>query len=167
MRANPSHHKGAEVRRSSATRLDTAPSGNEGDTLHLPAALRERLSGMALGGYPEETCGLLIGRRTGPDTLVEDLVQASNLDRERPGDRYRLDPDAFAAADRWARERRLEIVGIWHSHPDHPAVPSPTDRARAWVGWSYLIAAVGAGGVTEVRSWRLHGDRFAEEVIDP
>jgi proteasome lid subunit RPN8/RPN11 len=124
--------------------------------------------GMALAGYPDESCGLLIGRRsTEPDTLVEDVVQARNVNVERPGDRYELDPDAFAAADRAARERGLEIVGIWHSHPDHPAVPSATDRDRAWTGWSYLIASVGRGGVAELRSWRLHGEAFAEEVIAP
>jgi proteasome lid subunit RPN8/RPN11 len=122
---------------------------------------------MARAGYPREACGLLVGRRIDPDTLVEDLVEARNLNRERPGDRYELDPDAFEAADREARGRGLEIVGIWHTHPDHPAVPSTTDRERAWVGWSYLIAAVGPGGVTEVRSWRLHGDAFVEEVVAP
>ncbi len=58
---------------------------------------------------------------------------------------------------------RLEVVGIWHSHPDHPAEPSATDRAGAWEGWSYVIASVSSEGIPSVRSWRLCGARFLEE----
>jgi proteasome lid subunit RPN8/RPN11 len=59
----------------------------------------------------------------------------------------------------------LEIIGIWHSHPDHPARPSETDRAAAWEGWSYLIASVTKHGVADLRSWRLQGKDFVEENI--
>jgi len=58
-------------------------------------------------------------------------------------------------------------VGIWHSHPDHPARPSETDRAAAWEGWSYLIASVTDAGLSELRSWRLSGERFLEEPVEP
>lgn len=91
----------------------------------------------------------------------------ANLNHERPHDRYDLDPAGFLAADREARSAGLEIVGIWHSHPDHPARPSATDLAGAWEGWSYVIVAVTADGAGELRSWRLEDGRFAEEPLDP
>jgi proteasome lid subunit RPN8/RPN11 len=134
-------------------------------TLHLPPALRERITAFTTTGYPNETCGLLVGRRIDQDTRVENLVQARNLNTERARDRYELAPDDFVATDRTARERGLEIVGTWHSHPDHPAVPSSTDLERAWMGWSYLIAAVEWDGLQDLRSWRLHDEHFIEEVI--
>lgn len=137
------------------------------DALVLSHALRARIAGFTAAGYPHETCGLLVGRSDGGTTRVEDLVQARNLNTERAHDRYELDPADLLATDRAARERGLEIVGVWHSHPDHPAVPSATDRDAAWPDWSYLIATVTREGMRELRSWRLDGDGFVEEEISP
>ena len=92
-------------------------------------------------------------------------MQARNLNRERARDRYELAPKDLLASDGAARERGLEIVGVWHSQPDHPAVPSATVREGFWEGWSYLIAAVERGGLRDLRSWRLRGDRFIEEAM--
>jgi len=100
-----------------------------------------------------------------PCTEVVRVAQARNLNSDRAHDRYELDPQDFMRADQEAREAGLEIVGIWHSHPDHPAEPSETDRVTAWEGWSYLIATVTADGVPAVRSWRLAGELFAEETL--
>lgn len=133
--------------------------------LVLETGLEERLQEMVCSGYPEETCGLLIGRQTEAAVQVLELVQARNLNRERAQDRYELDPDALLAADIKARDQGLEIVGIWHSHPDHPAKPSETDRSRAWSGWSYVIASVSREGVEDLRSWRLYEGEFTEEAI--
>ena len=72
----------------------------------------------------------------------------------------------FLAADQAARDQGLEIVGIWHSHPDHPAEPSVTDLASAWGGWSYLIASISLKGMQDLRSWRLHDGSFLEESIE-
>lgn len=135
-------------------------------TVHLAMELRARLEAMVCTGYPSETCGLLLGVRTGDAVAVRELVQARNLNRERAWDRYELDPKDFLAADSLARLLGIEIVGVWHSHPDHPAFPSETDQAAAWTGWSYVIVSVGAEGVRELRSWRLDGNRFVEEAIE-
>ncbi len=133
--------------------------------LRLGSAFAARLGALACAGYPDETCGLLLGRSTAHGVDVLELVQGRNLNRERARDRFELDPDALLAADNRAREQNWEIVGIWHSHPDHPARPSETDRARAWDGWSYVIVSVDRGRVADLRSWRLlHGD-FIEEVV--
>ena len=133
--------------------------------LLMPQTLSESLSAFARQGYPDETCGLLLGVRQGDEHVVSRVRRARNLNLERAKDRYELDPEDFLAADREARAAGLDIVGIWHSHPDHPARPSATDRDGAWPGWSYVIVAVGQKGVGEIRSWRLNGGDFEEEEI--
>ena len=140
--------------------------------LGLPAALRHELSQLVEASYPSEACGLLLGRVG--DTRIDTvrIRPARNLNRDRPEDRYLLDPQDFLAADQAARAQGLEIVGFWHSHPNSPARPSSTDLDAAWEGYSYLIISVtgagadGADGAGAFRSWRLVGNRFLEEAID-
>jgi proteasome lid subunit RPN8/RPN11 len=136
-------------------------------TLQLDATLQGRLRAWAGAGYPHECCGLLLGREDDGVVRVEEVVQARNADTARRRDRYEIDPEDFLRADARSRERGLDIVGIWHTHPDHPARPSETDRERGWDGWSYLILSVGAEGVRAVRSWRLEGGAFVEEALRP
>lgn len=133
--------------------------------LRIPEALRDRLETWARKSYPHEACGLLVGRSVGACNAVVDVRQARNLRTERAHDRYEIDPQDFLAADRDARSRHLELVGVWHTHPDHPARPSPTDLAAAWPQWSYVILAVGQAGVSELTSWRLAGSAFEQEDI--
>ncbi len=138
-------------------------------SLHLPAAHRASIEAWAAEGYPREVCGLLIGRRHASSVEVVRVTKARNLNVERAHDRYELDPRDFLAADRAAQREGLEVLGVWHTHPDHPARPSPTDRDSAWPEWSYLIAAVTGEGVGEITSWRLAdtaGD-FEQERIEP
>ncbi len=134
-------------------------------TLYLPTEIRGKLEEMALRGYPLEVCGLLVGRERDGRVDVARVVEARNLNRERAHDRYDLDPADFLVADEQARAQGLEIVGVWHSHPDHPARPSETDRAAAWDGWSYVIVSVTREGIADLRSWRLEREDFIEEPI--
>ena len=133
--------------------------------LELSATLQGRLGRWAHEGYPAECCGLLLGRQDDGVVHVEEVVQARNANAERAHDRFELDAEDFLRADAQARARRLDVVGIWHTHPDHPARPSATDCAQAWDGWSYLILSVGAQGVRTMRSWRLAGAGFVEEDV--
>lgn len=133
--------------------------------LRLPESLRDTVHAFARRGYPRETCGLLLGTRNGGENRVTLVRQARNINAVRAQDRYELDPNDYLAADREARAAGLDIVGIWHSHPDHPARPSETDRASAWPEWSYVIVSVQRDGERELRSWRLNGADFEEEVI--
>lgn len=139
------------------------PAGST--TLVLPHHVRTRLDAWARAGYPDETCGLLIGRRAGDRIRVLRAVQARNLAREHRSDRFDLDPVAYVAADRDARAEGLAIVGVWHSHPDHPPVPSEADRGAAWANHSYLIATVGEHGMRELASYRLENGRFVRERL--
>ncbi len=128
--------------------------------------MREDLGRLAVLHHPQETCGLLVGRAS--DSLVEvvQFASARNLNRERAHDRYLLDPEDFLRADREARREALEIVGIWHSHPDSPARPSSTDLRLAWAGYSYLIISTSGQAARDFRSWRLTDDHFEEERLE-
>lgn len=136
-------------------------------SLSLSPTLRAELAALASGGYPYESCGVLIGQRAAERTAVTELTHARNRNSERAADRFDLDPEDLMRADRRAREAGLEIVGIWHTHPDHPACPSETDRQNAWPDWSYLIVSVNDGVAGEVRSWRLNCEHFVEEELEP
>ena len=135
-------------------------------TLRLPAPVLDELKRMARAGYPHEVCGLLIGGESRSSTRVDRITQAGNLSTDRLADRYTLDPDDFQAADAAARSDGLDIVGVWHTHPDHPPRPSSTDLAAAWEGYTYLILSVGREGVADPRAWRLAGPEFAEQSIE-
>lgn len=133
--------------------------------LVLPSQVSAELRDLAGINYPLEACGLLLGHFSDGAVKASRVAQARNLNHDRPHDRYLLDPADFVAADRAARGDGLEIIGIWHTHPNSPAVPSATDLEAAWSGYSYLIVAVSSSGETDMRSWRLEEDRFTEENI--
>ena len=134
--------------------------------LKLPPKLRDELTALARRGYPHEVCGLLVGRETGVGTAVERITSAANLEKDRVDDRYTLDPRDYLRADAAAQRDGLEIVGVWHTHPDHPARPSTTDLKFAWDSYTYLILSVPRKGWIEIRAWALEGDRFVERPIE-
>jgi proteasome lid subunit RPN8/RPN11 len=132
----------------------------------FPGRLRRRIEWRAANGYPHEVCGLLIGRSDGHTTAVAEVVEARNRNHRRARDRYELDPEDFLRAEKLAAGLGLDVVGIWHSHPDHPAEPSETDLEAAWQGYSYVIVSVERDRGVETRSWRLNGGGFVEEAIE-
>jgi proteasome lid subunit RPN8/RPN11 len=136
-------------------------------TLHLSTGFRASLASWAQAAYPHESCGLLIGEGGSADHAIKQVTHAKNLNLERAHDRYLLDSRDFLEADNTARAQGLEVLGVWHTHPDHPARPSETDRLAAWPDWSYVILEVTREGVREMRSWRLNEaqDAFDEEAI--
>jgi proteasome lid subunit RPN8/RPN11 len=149
------------------TRIDSGrPASQRRPPLRWSHGLVADLKQRAALGYPHEVCGLLIGRETPEGTLVSRLTEARNLETARLEDRYTLDPEDFLSADAAARGDGLDVVGIWHTHPDHPPKPSQTDLGAAWEGYSYVILSVGRDGVAGIRSWRLAGSEFAEQRIE-
>lgn len=119
--------------------------------------------------YPEECCGFLLGRAAGETTTVERLLPVDNERQDSRHNRYVIHPETVLAAHKEARAAGADVVGYYHSHPDHPSRPSDFDREHAWPGLSYLIVSVQKGRAADARSWRLADDRerFDEEVIDP
>ncbi|MGH7699440.1 MAG: Mov34/MPN/PAD-1 family protein [Gemmatimonadales bacterium] len=136
-------------------------------SLVLPEDVIARIRRHAERDYPREACGLLGGRPAGAEKRVARIVPAVNARADRPGDRYLIEPEEFhRAAEALAREG-LEIVGVYHSHPDHPPRPSAFDREHALPWLSYVIVEVRAGRARVERSWLLADDRgaFVEEEI--
>ncbi len=139
--------------------------------LALDDASAARMSALAEGGYPHEVCGLLVGTCEDGVRRVREVHPAENLNRARAADRYDLSPADYARIERAAAARGLAVVGIYHSHPDHPSRPSETDRAQAagiWgsaESWSYVILEVAKGKVASWRSWVLKDEAFGEEAV--
>lgn len=148
--------------------------------------LRSAFDGMtrdAESGYPCEVCGVMIGAkdtvthfRKCRNLVAEDGARTAfkedgNIDSARTRDRYELDPLSYVEADSWARERGLDILGVYHSHPDHPPVPSETDRKAASPGWGYMILSVSRGRFDGAGIWyvREEDSKFEEagfEVVE-
>jgi len=120
--------------------------------------------------YPEECCGFLLGRLDHDGRKV--IVAAERAENVRPENRerrYTIAPEDYLAADRDAQRKGLDIVGFYHSHPDHPARPSATDLVEAtFPEYVYVITSVNKGEPGDLTAWTLAADRseFVEEAID-
>jgi proteasome lid subunit RPN8/RPN11 len=113
--------------------------------------------------YPNECCGALIGR----DGKVTEAFALPNTTEEGPRRRFLVRPGDYRAAEARASERGADLLGFYHSHPDHPARPSQYDLDHAWPFFSYVIISVQNGEPKDLRSWRLRDDRsqFDEEDV--
>jgi proteasome lid subunit RPN8/RPN11 len=109
--------------------------------------------------YPNECCGMLLGKDKDGRKVVSDIVPLRNARDDSPRNRFLILPEDFVRADREARQRELDILGFYHSHPDHPARPSEFDRQHAWPWYTYIILAVEKGLPRELTSWVLSEDR--------
>ena len=114
--------------------------------------------------FPHECCGALLGT----DRVVHEAFALPNTTEEGPRRRFLVRPDDYRAAERRARETNLDLLGFYHSHPDHPARPSQYDLDHAWPSFSYVIVSVMAGEDKLLTSWRLKDDRsaFDEENVE-
>ena len=119
--------------------------------------------------YPEEGCGFLLGTVTDAGVnRVAAIRRATNRHPEWRTRRYQLTADDYREADAAAREQGLDVVGVYHSHPDHPAEPSETDLDEAtFPGYTYVIVAVHDGTPEDLTAWTLAPDRseFRREDI--
>jgi proteasome lid subunit RPN8/RPN11 len=122
--------------------------------------------------WPHECCGVLLGRFAEGVNEVEEAVRAGNTRTDSAHNRYHIAPQELVKIQRLGRQRQLEIVGFYHSHPDHPARWSPTDFAEAhWLGCSYVITAIEKGAARQTNSFLLtgHGEdnkAFQDEPIE-
>ncbi|HXF96425.1 MAG TPA: M67 family metallopeptidase [Gemmatimonadales bacterium] len=135
-------------------------------TLVISATDLEAIRRQGGRDYPHETCGLLAGRWDGEAKRVERVVPMPNARGDSPRNRYLIGPDAFRRAALELERDGLEVVGVYHSHPDHPPRPSEFDREHAWPRLSYVILEVRAGRAQTLASWVLADDR-AGFVAEP
>ena len=121
-------------------------------TIEIPQALVRAIEDHARETYPEECCGFLIGDATEPRRVVESR-RATNAAEEERGRRYTIDPLELLRADDAARQSELDLIGIYHSHPDHDAAPSEFDRSRAAGWYTYVILNVENGDPKDLTAW--------------
>jgi proteasome lid subunit RPN8/RPN11 len=122
--------------------------------------------------FPHECCGVLLGKAESDGNRVRQIVRAGNTRTDRAHDRYNIAPEELIRVQRQARGLGLDIVGFYHSHPDHPAQWSQTDFAEAhWVGCSYIITEIAGGKAAITNSFLLTGTgeedkQFIDEAIE-
>jgi proteasome lid subunit RPN8/RPN11 len=122
--------------------------------------------------YPHECCGVLLGTLNGDTRVVTSAVRCGNTRTDSAHNRYNIDPRELVRIQREGRERGEDIVGFYHSHPDHPAQWSQTDLAEAhWIGCSYVITSVAKGKADITNSFELTGTeesdkRFVDEKVE-
>lgn len=150
--------------------IETATQQRNAPTATLPTIELSRhdlaqLQAWGAAGYPAEACGLLVGKMAKGVTRIVHVAQARNLRGEDSNHRYAIDPIDYLKTERAARKDGFEVVGFWHSHPDHPPVPSSTDLEAAWPGVSYLIVETTATGGGEARSWLFIDGSFRQQPL--
>ena len=118
--------------------------------------------------YPHECCGVLLGQMDGDVRVVTSTARCGNTREDSPHNRYNIDPKELIKIQREGRERSEDIIGFYHSHPDHPAQWSQTDLAEAhWFGCSYVITSVEKGKAVVTNSFELVGsEEDDKQLID-
>lgn len=133
-------------------------------SLHITQEILQRIHQHGERSYPEEGAGLLLGETLDHDYHVREILPLDNA-REAPArhNRYLLSPQDYLQGEELAESLGFTVLGVFHSHPDHPDQPSEFDRQWAWPNLSYLITSVQQGEASGSRSWRLREDRAAFE----
>ena len=138
--------------------------------MKIPADGLWAIEDHARRGYPDEVCGVLVGQKAAA-VEVEAVIPVANRERELPRVRYQIAPEDLLRIQRESRESGRDIVGFYHSHPDHPARPSETDRRIAAEGLSdgvaHLVVSVDGAGGTVPSAWvfRDATQAFEEEPL--
>ena len=149
---------------------------SDGFHLNISHDLAERIGRHGAETFPHECCGALLGRdaafdeAASPDAAREvlELLPLVNRRDDSPRNRFAVTAEDVLEAETAARQHGLDVVGWYHSHPDHPARPSQFDREHAWPWYSYIIVSVMSGAPAEMTSWRLNDDRqdYSPERIE-
>jgi proteasome lid subunit RPN8/RPN11 len=134
----------------------------------MPDRLKLAINAEGEGAYPDECCGAILGRvgESGEKSADEIMPVLNAREEGERHHRFVIEPDDFMRVERAARGHGLDVVGFYHSHPDHPASPSDYDCEHALPFYSYVILAVGGGKAGELTSWELSADRacFIREI---
>lgn len=139
--------------------------------IKLSKSHESAINGHGERDYPYECCGLLIGRflEDGRKEVIETYPISNAREEAAKRNRFLIRPDELLAGERAAKDKHLEVVGFYHSHPDDEAVPSRYDLEHAWPSYSYIIVSVREGSACGLRSWEMETDRskFNPEESSP
>jgi proteasome lid subunit RPN8/RPN11 len=134
------------------------------DVLAVPEPVYVAIRQHGARAFPDECCGALIGD---PSGAVVEALELSNTSEDGRQRRFLIGPDAYRRAEARATALGRTLIGFYHSHPNHPAIPSAFDLEHAWPNMKYLIVSVRDGRPEAARTWRLRLDRsaFDEETL--
>jgi proteasome lid subunit RPN8/RPN11 len=135
---------------------------SDAPAVRLARSAYEAIRHEAARAYPHEGCGALLGR---PGEIGETLA-LPNEEKGSPRTRFTVSPRDYLTTEAAADARGLSLLGFWHSHPDHPARPSATDRAYAWPGLLTLVIAVASGAPGELTAWDVPGAETPFRQLD-
>jgi len=121
----------------------------------------------ALQSFPNECCGFVFGKEIGEERIITELLTVNNSKEGDKRRRFEIAPKDYINAERFADQKELQLLGVYHSHPNHPAIPSEHDRIAAQPFFSYIIISVKHEEIAAIRSWQLNDNlQFEEETIE-
>jgi proteasome lid subunit RPN8/RPN11 len=130
--------------------------------IRFDRAVLEDIARAASKAYPFEGCGALLGE----SGHVRVTLPLPNTEKGTPRVRFEVSPKDYLRVEREADARGLRLLGFWHSHPDHPARPSPTDRSHAWEGLLTVIVSVQKGQARDIGAWEIRGPELPFEPVE-
>ncbi len=135
--------------------------------IHLHQRQLDEIREHGMKTYPEECCGFLYGTEIANERVIHEIVAIDNSRQDNKERRFLITPEDFLEAERRASDLNLNLIGFYHSHPDHPAIPSEFDREHALPFYSYVIISVRGRIPAEIRSYQLADDResYIEEKL--
>lgn len=127
---------------------------------------QELMTEDALRTFPDECCGFFFGNESKNNRTISEIQIVTNAKDGDKSQRFEISPMDYLNAEQFAEEKNLQLLGVYHSHPNHPAVPSERDRLAAQPYFSYIIISVTGKKILDIRSWRLNDAlQFDEEKI--
>lgn len=128
--------------------------------IRISEAIRRQIERHGEQTYPEECCGVLLGFIHQDDSRrIEEIIEIDNRQADNRRRRFFITPEQYRQAEQAALDRHMDLLGFYHSHPDHPAIPSTFDRDHALPWFDYIIVSVQNGRAAAMAAWQLSEDR--------
>ncbi len=134
--------------------------------LRIESKPTEEMINDGINSFPDECCGFMFGKEEGEQRTITTSLVVNNSKEGDKRRRFEISPQDYMHAEKYADDNNLLLLGIYHSHPNHPSVPSEHDRISAQVYFSYVIISIKERTFASIQSWRLNDDsQFDEEHI--
>lgn len=134
--------------------------------LYFSSDIKKQLIDDALRTFPDECCGFLLGKEKHEERVIEEIIIVDNAKYGDKRRRFEITAIDYLKAERYADEKNLTLLGVYHSHPNHPSIPSEHDRVVAQPFFSYIIVSVRENEFVSLQSWRLNDAfQFEEEKV--
>ncbi|MFZ1979124.1 MAG: M67 family metallopeptidase [Bacteroidota bacterium] len=128
--------------------------------IRMTDTLTRQIEHHGIRSYPEECCGMILGTNREGIQTVEEIIEIENSQNENRKRRFLITPHQYLQAERTALEKNMELLGFYHSHPDHPAIPSSFDTEHALPSFIYIIVSIAKGEAESITAWLLSENRL-------